>query len=125
MALVAGPWTVANLGETRMSEVSGFGSFRVGCFRIPVIMEDLKTEFGFYDGVPSPRIRVDSSLGEFQTCLTVLHELLHAIDDQYAVGLTERQVRVLETGLAQVIMDNREGWEKITDGLFRGAPGVP
>lgn len=38
-----------------------------------------------------------------ETVKTYLHELLHAVDDEYGVGLTEKQVRTLENCLAQIL----------------------
>lgn len=38
-----------------------------------------------------------------ETVKTYLHELLHAIDDEYGVGLTEAQVIKLEASLTAVL----------------------
>lgn len=37
---------------------------------------------------------------------TVLHECIHAVDEQMQVGLKEEQVRRLATGLLAVLKDN-------------------
>ena len=40
--------------------------------------------------------------------MTLLHELIHIISDLNGLGLTERQVLGLETGLFGLFMDNKE-----------------
>ena len=37
---------------------------------------------------------------------TLLHEIVHAVDNQISIGLTEKKVRQIATGLMQVILDN-------------------
>lgn len=82
-------------------------SYRVGCIRIPVVSRVLEDAHGLYESDQGPpRIVLDQSLEGQQRALTILHELLHAASEQYALDLTERQVRALETALGQVICDN-------------------
>ncbi len=37
---------------------------------------------------------------------TAIHETLHAIDDEWSVGLTHRQVYLLEAALLGLLLDN-------------------
>ena len=41
-----------------------------------------------------------------QISSTLLHEIIHQIDDKYDIGLSEKKLRKLETGLFQVLRDN-------------------
>lgn len=56
---------------------------------------------------------------------TILHEILHALSDVYAIGLKERQVQQLSTALIQFINDNYDfyqEWETmdITQDIIEG-----
>ena len=39
---------------------------------------------------------------------TLLHEVVHAIDDTLALGMTEEQVHALGAGLYQVLSENKQ-----------------
>ena len=56
------------------------------------------------DGRQSLYIRDGQPLGNEQD--TVLHEIIHAIDEQMQIRLKEDQVRRLATGLLAVLKDN-------------------
>lgn len=59
--------------------------------------------FGTYEAFPTPLIRIRRGLPPVQRRLTVLHEVLHAIDDIYGLDLGERRIRVLEQGLGTLL----------------------
>jgi len=40
------------------------------------------------------------------TFYTALHEAIHALSDEYDIGLTERQVRLLEKGIGDFLLTN-------------------
>jgi transketolase C-terminal domain/subunit len=53
-------------------------------------------------------ITLDADLSHEQKCATLLHECIHAMDDVYAIGLSEEQVVKLGTGLYLMLRDNPE-----------------
>ena len=53
-------------------------------------------------------IALDTTLKPPVLLQTLLHEVTHAIDDQYNLGLTENQIDNLASGWAQVLIDNPE-----------------
>jgi hypothetical protein len=85
---------------------------RIGAIDIPVEMADLDDCFGEYQTDPVPKIRIQHGLQEPVRTLTMIHEIMHAISDQFALDLPENAVRRLETGLGQAFRDN--------PGLFLG-----
>lgn len=50
-----------------------------------------------------PQIVIEQGHSEKSTVETYLHEILHAISEEYDVGLTETQVRKLEKALSYVL----------------------
>jgi hypothetical protein len=52
------------------------------------------------------RILVKSGQKPDQAMDTVLHEIVHAVDYQMHLGLTERQVHSVASGLTAVFLDN-------------------
>ena len=62
-----------------------------------------------YCQVVEKLIQIDTSHGGYQTASTLIHEILHAIYEEYNVNGNddeERTVRSLERGLMQVFLDN-------------------
>jgi hypothetical protein len=51
-------------------------------------------------------IKLANKYPENQMKLTLIHELVHAVDDMLGIDLKEEQVVKLGTGLYQVIKDN-------------------
>jgi hypothetical protein len=54
-------------------------------------------------------IQIDTSYGDYQAASTLIHEILHAIYEEYNIDWNdgeERTVRSLERGLMQVFLDN-------------------
>lgn len=89
---------------------------KIGCYRYEVKevksvnkFEARKGEIDFYEKV----IRLDEDMSPNDKLETLLHEIVHGIDDFMDVGLEENQVKKLGHGLAMVFMDNPD--LKITD----------
>lgn len=54
------------------------------------------------------KIKLKSDLTQNMLKCTLLHEVVHGIDEQNAINLTEEQVEKLGVGLYQFIRDNPE-----------------
>ena len=80
---------------------------------IPLIVSNCKSEdledddevFGMWDGNEMV-ILLNSECGEIQERTTLLHELLHAIDDFLYLQLKHREIYSLSQTLYQVLADN-------------------
>ena len=59
-----------------------------------------------YCSHPEAEIVVKSSQRARRKRASLFHEVLHAVDWEYGIGLSEKQTRKLETGLLNVIDDN-------------------
>jgi hypothetical protein len=79
---------------------------KVGAVSVPVVFTDCGGDLGEYQSAPSCQIRVAPGLGEPHATMTLVHEVIHAIVDQYGVELGESQVRCLETALCRFVQDN-------------------
>lgn len=53
-------------------------------------------------------ITLNKDAGEEQTRSTLLHEIVHGLDDLYSIGLKEKQVEKLGTALYMLVRDNPE-----------------
>lgn len=86
---------------------------KVGPFQYKLVtFIDPRTYHGQWRDVPIREIQVYVGGGEDAAWWTLFHELIHAVDDLFVVGLTEKQVRRLGSGLFMVLKDNhflREG----------------
>ena len=51
-------------------------------------------------------IRLDNDMSQQAIESALLHEVLHALDDMFRIGLTEHQVSVLAPALLMVLRDN-------------------
>lgn len=60
-------------------------------------------------------ILIHPDLHQTQRQDTLLHEIVHAIDHELDLDMTERQVRLLATGLLGVLIDN----PKVRTWLFK------
>jgi len=86
---------------------------------IPLIVSRDKPEdpedevFGEWDS-NEMTITLNSECGEVQERTTVMHELVHAIDDFLYLEMTHQEVYVLSQVLYQVLIDN----PKLTDYLM-------
>lgn len=51
-------------------------------------------------------IEVESGLSRERTLAIFMHEAVHGLDEAWCIGLSEKQVKKLGVGLAQVMLDN-------------------
>lgn len=58
---------------------------------------------GLYEGYPRPRILLAEGLDGDIRALTLLHEVLHAIDDIFGLELGEQKIRILEQSLGGLV----------------------
>jgi hypothetical protein len=52
------------------------------------------------------QIEVKADMPAARARETLLHEVIHAVNSEYGIGLKERQVQALGTALVQVLRDN-------------------
>ena len=67
-----------------------------------VIGRSLKIEDGWARGIChayTNTVAIDGDLGKAQQEITLLHELIHAVDDVLSIDLSEEQVHALGAGL--------------------------
>ena len=88
----------------------GVSSVKIGCHTYQVReMDECNNDL---DGQCSPTavaLRISTGARPLSRQLvTIIHEVLHALDDMAQTGLKERQVAALSEGLAMVLMDNPE-----------------
>lgn len=98
-----------------MSEVSGkkqVGTFHVGAQDVKILEDPNLRDEPEYDGVgkykmvPEPEIHIASDLPRRTRYQTLLHELLHHLDEAYGLGLGERKIRALEQLLLMCVRQN-------------------
>lgn len=70
-----------------------------------VSADDMPKAFGEYD-YETLSVRVRTGQQTAFEADTVLHELIHAIDDAMQLGMTERQVHCSATGIIALLKDN-------------------
>lgn len=80
-------------------------TLKIGPIQVPVYEDSELEDFGSFECDPEPTIRVSKRTGVSRD-MTILHEVLHAISDQYGLDLNESKVRVLEQTLTQLVADN-------------------
>lgn len=74
----------------------------VGGYEIPVVIEKLSDASGeYHDHVQL--IKLDNQQTEQCAINSLIHEVLHAIDAQYDLGLTHKAIYTLSAGLAQAL----------------------
>ena len=96
-------------------------SIRLLGVSIPLIVSNSKSEdledeeevFGVWDG-NEMSITLNPECGEVQERTTIMHELIHAVDDFLYLEMTHQEVYVLSQVLYQVLIDN----PKLTDYLM-------
>lgn len=71
---------------------------------------------GTYDS-RKQQINLYADMTESRRAETLLHEVVHALDDALDLGLEERQVQVLSRGLFTVLRDNRDFGEMLIPNL--------
>ena len=88
-------------------DVRRLGLVRIGATEIEIVESPhAGTDvFGLYVGYPKPQVMIVPGLTRQQRGQTILHELLHACDDIYGLGLSESKVRVLEQAIWCILTD--------------------
>lgn len=81
-----------------------------------VLPDDLPKAVGEYD-YENQIVRVRIGQHPVFEADTVLHELLHAIDDAMQLGMKERQVHCTAVGLVALLRDNPDLLEYLYDAL--------
>lgn len=80
---------------------------KIGPFQYRLVtFIDPRTYHGQWQDVPAREIQVYVGGGEDAAWWSLFHELIHAADDLFVVGLTEKQVRRLGSGLYMILKDN-------------------
>lgn len=97
---------------------------KVGALDVVVSFKDMGEEvFGHYDPAPEPHIDIHKYLTTYLQAMTVLHEVLECIVDNYGLSVSESGIRVLENLLVMVVKDNPEEvqrWLCDIQGVSRG-----
>ena len=86
----------------------------IGAVVVPVYLEPGDELHGWYSSMPEQSIHICQQ-EESSLYRTVLHEALHAVADLYGIGLSERDVQVLENVLSAFLRDNPALVEKIQE----------
>tara|TARA_R100000808_G_scaffold13906_2_gene33324 strand:- start:16543 stop:16902 length:360 start_codon:yes stop_codon:yes gene_type:complete len=82
---------------------------KVGALDVVVSFKDMGDEvFGHYDPAPEPHIDIHKDLTTYLQAMTVLHEVLECIVDNYGLSVSESGIRVLENLLVMIVKDNPE-----------------
>ena len=84
---------------------------KIGAFDYKVIEKDDVNidgvlKLGTFD-YTNQTIEIKTGLTKDRKRQTLLHEIIHCIDDEYIVGLEEDQIERLTSGLLQVFRDNK------------------
>lgn len=79
---------------------------RIGAVDVPVVTTRLENSLGEYQSSPVPTILIDSSLPPIASYMALVHEVIHAMSDQYSLNFSESTVRVLETAFCQLCRDH-------------------
>lgn len=84
---------------------------KIGCFEYSIKevnsvnkYEPRKGEIDFFERT----IKIDGDMNDLDKNETLIHEIVHGIDEFMAVGLEEEQIKKLGHGLAMVLLDNPE-----------------
>jgi len=91
-------------------------TLQVGVQQLKVVYDPDLDGWGAYD--PQTQSINISTLRFPELQLTVLHELLHAVDDMLGIKLSEQDVRCLEQILTLIVRDNYNlalGWVQAFD----------
>ena len=70
-----------------------------------VVVDDMPMSFGEYD-YETQIVRIQAGQQPAFEADTLLHELIHAVDDVMQLGMKERQVHCVAAGLIALIRDN-------------------
>lgn len=97
-------------------------SVRVGCHTIPLVWAETKDYGEYSTDLPAPKITLNKNLGPKGAAMTLVHELIHAIADQYGFNESEEEVKLLETAVCRFLMENQEVVKEILEGLSCNEP---
>lgn len=95
---------------------------RVAGLDIDVVVDPTLDGFGEFDA-RDRCIRLAAGMHPSVTASTLLHEVLHAIDDAMGIRLGERGVRAVEAGLVGCLRHDPRGARLWIEGLLVGAEG--
>ena len=93
------------------------GQFVIGPMSCAVVeVPDLRNAdgarlYGEYSPLPS-EIRLHPGIDPGKRKAVIVHEAIHAIDDVYCIGLSEKQTHRLATAVTMMVRDNPEWFEK-------------
>jgi len=79
---------------------------RVGAIDIKIDHRATMEDLGEYVSGPEYLIRLSDQCPEPVKTMVLVHEIIHALSDQYGLEFSEKTVRVLETAVTQIIRDN-------------------
>jgi len=65
-------------------------------------------QFGSYSSFPKPTITLEKTLDGVVYFSTLVHELIEFINDVYGIKLKEKDIRILEISILQLISSNPE-----------------
>ena len=87
---------------------------RVGAVVYPVrwmgevVSDGGKSLYGAVSHVPDDEIYMSNQTSPMRRRETLLHEVIHTIDERFGVGLTEKAVASLSVGLFEFMRENRD-----------------
>ena len=90
---------------------------RVAGLDLPVVVTVGLEAFGEYDA-EARVIRIRAGLDPPLAASTLLHEVIHAIDDAYGARLSEQATRAIEAGLVSALRHDPAGARRWLDGLL-------
>ena len=79
---------------------------RVGGIDIKIEAADDMEDLGEYVSGPEYLIRLSTECPDPVRSMVLIHEIIHAVSEHYAVDLSERDTRILETAVVQILRDN-------------------
>jgi hypothetical protein len=97
-------------------------SIRVGGLDLPVAFVVGLESFGEFDA-DSRVIRIRAGLDPPVAASTMLHELLHAIDDAHGARISEHATRAIECGLVAALRHDPAGARRWLDALLWSGTG--
>ena len=83
-------------------------SLKIQGLVVPIEEKDLPDSYAEWHSKPTPIIYVDGKLPEDQAASAIFHEALHALESFFGINLLERNIRILEMAIPQLLKENRE-----------------
>jgi hypothetical protein len=94
----------------------------IGCHTVPIVWVESKDYGEYSTELPGPVIMINRQLNNKQAAMTLVHELIHAIGDQYGLGETEEQTKCLETAVCRFMIENPAVLKEILSNLLTESP---